>query len=160
MIFDETVSQSFYWGSVEKMKNSFIFFGACFDQNDRKNYREETMRFIFKMIVPLLFFVSNTFAAEATVEVGTAIEKYEVAGKEASYTLEPNSRLYAGVKVTFWRDGKQSSAVELKIPRSPYRTHAYWILKAGESGLWTVKVQDSNGNLLTSKDVPVKVTGN
>jgi len=123
-----------------------------------------------KFLLPALLLTTTAFAAgKADVKVGTAMEKYEVQGASDSFKVAPDTKLYAGTKVTgvendkvtvvFLKDGAEASKIELKIPRSPYRTHAYKTIRAGDSGNWTVKVLGPDGAELGSTDFKVEVSG-
>jgi membrane-associated protease RseP (regulator of RpoE activity) len=123
-----------------------------------------------KFLLPVLLLAAPAFAAgSATVKVGTAVEKYEVTGESAEFSVAPNTRIYAGAKVsgvegtkvTFvWtRDGKEVSKKELDVPRSPYRTHAYRTFRAGDTGSWTVRVVGADGTELGSSTFQVTVSG-
>jgi hypothetical protein len=123
-----------------------------------------------KFLLPALLLTTTAFAAgKAEVKVGTAIEKYEVTGSSDTFKVAPETKLYAGTKVTgvendkvtvvFLKDGAEASKVELKVPRSPYRTHAYKTIRAGDSGNWTVKVLGPDGAELASSDFKVEVSG-
>jgi hypothetical protein len=123
-----------------------------------------------KLLLPALLFTTTALAeGKADVKVGTAIEKYEVQGASDSFKVAPDTRLYAGTKITgvendkvtvvFLKDGAEASKVELKVPRSPYRTHAYKTIRAGDSGNWTVKVLGPDGTELGSTDFKVEVSG-
>lgn len=123
-----------------------------------------------KFLLPALLLTSTAFAAgKADVKVGTAMEKYEVQGASDSFKVAPDTKLYAGTKVTgvendkvtvvFLKDGAEASKVELKVPRSPYRTHAYKTIRAGDSGNWTVKVLGPDGAEIGSTDFKVEVSG-
>jgi hypothetical protein len=123
-----------------------------------------------KLLLPVLLLATPAFAqAKADVKVGTAIEKYEVQGASDTFTVTANTKLYAGTKVSgvendkvtvvFLKDGAEASKVELKVPRSPYRTHAYKTIRAGDSGSWTVKVLGPDGTEIGSTDFKVEVSG-
>jgi hypothetical protein len=123
-----------------------------------------------KLLLPALLLTTTAFAAgTADVKVGTAIEKYEVQGTSDTFTVPANTKLYAGTKVSgiendkvtvvFLKDGAESSKVELKVPRSPYRTHAFKTIRAGDSGNWTVKVLGPDGTELGSTNFKVEVSG-
>jgi hypothetical protein len=123
----------------------------------------------WKLLLPALFLTTTALAAgKAEVKVGTAIEKYEVTGASDSFKVAPETKLYAGAKlsgvdekvtIVFLKDGAEASKVELKVPRSPYRTHAYKTFRAGDSGNWTVKVMGPDGAELASSDFKVEVSG-
>lgn len=121
-----------------------------------------------KYLLPALLLTTTAFAAgSADVKVGTGVEKYEITGTSDSFTVAPNTRIYAGTKVTgvdngtvsvVWsKDGKEVSKTELKVPRSPYRTHAYRTFRAGDSGAWTAKIIGADGTELGSSSFQVTV---
>jgi hypothetical protein len=126
-------------------------------------------RTALKFLLPCLLLTTTAFAASADIKVGTAIEKYEVTGASDTFKVAPDTRVYAGTKVTgvendkvtmVWeKDGKEASKTELKVPRSPYRTHGYKTLRAGDSGSWTVKVLGPDGAELGSAKFTVEVSG-
>jgi hypothetical protein len=120
-----------------------------------------------KLLLPALLLTTTAYAAEATVKVGTGVEKYEVTGSSDSFTVAPNTRIYAATKLTgvepgtvnvVWsKDGKEVSKTELKVPRASYRTHAYRTFRAGDSGAWTAKVVGTDGTELGSTSFQVAV---
>ncbi|WP_375770646.1 DUF2914 domain-containing protein [Archangium gephyra] len=120
-----------------------------------------------KLLLPTLLLTTTAYAAEATVKVGTGVEKYEVTGTSDSFTVAPNTRIYAATKLTgvepgtvniVWsKDGKEVSKTELKVPRASYRTHAYRTFRAGDSGAWTAKVVGTDGTELGSTSFQVQV---
>ena len=120
-----------------------------------------------KVLLPTLLLTTTAYAAEATVKVGTGVEKYEVTGASDSFTVAPNTRIYAATKLTgvepgtvnvVWsKDGKEVSKTELKVPRASYRTHAYRTFRAGDSGAWTAKVVGTDGTELGSTSFQVQV---
>ena len=125
-----------------------------------------------KLMLPVLLLTTTAFAAgKADLKLGTAIEKYEVKETSDSFKVAPDTKIYAGAKVSgvengtvtmvFSKDGspESESKVELKIPRSPYRTHAYKTIRAGDSGNWTVKVVGPDGAELGSANFKVEVSG-
>lgn len=123
-----------------------------------------------KLLLPALLLTTTAFAAgNADVKVGTSIEKYEVQGASDTFTVPANTKLYAGTKVSgvenekvtvvFLKDGAEASKVELQVPRSPYRTHAYKTMRSGDSGNWTVKVLGPDGSELGSTSFKVEVSG-
>ncbi|WP_224245734.1 DUF2914 domain-containing protein [Hyalangium gracile] len=124
----------------------------------------------WKFLLPCLLISTAALAAgKADVKVGTAIEKYEVMGASDTFKVSPETKLYAGTKVSgiendkvtvLWqKEGKDASKVELKVPRNPYRTHAYKTFRAGDSGAWTVKVVGPDGTELGSANFQVDVSG-
>lgn len=121
-----------------------------------------------KYLLPALLLTTTAFAAgSADVKVGTGVEKYEITGASDSFTVAPNTRIYAATKLTgvepgtvnvVWsKDGKEVSKTELKVPRSPYRTHAYRTFRAGDSGAWTAKIVGADGTELGSSSFQVTV---
>jgi hypothetical protein len=105
----------------------------------------------------------------AEIKVGTSIEKYEVGGASDNFTIPPETKLYAGLKVSgvvdanvtvvFFKAGAEVNRIALKMPRTPYRSHAYTVVHAGGSGDWTVKALGPNGNEIGSAAFKVTVTG-
>jgi len=92
--------------------------------------------------------------AGAEVKVGTAVEKMELQGEATSFKVAAGTKIYAWTKVTGAADstitvvfskGDRTSKQELKVPRSPYRTHAYRTFRTGDDGSWTVKVLAADG---------------
>ncbi|HVG58875.1 MAG TPA: DUF2914 domain-containing protein [Hyalangium sp.] len=123
-----------------------------------------------KLLLPALLLTTTAFAeGKADVKVGTSIEKYEVQGASDTFTVPANTKLYAGTKVSgvenekvtvvFLKEGTEASKVELQVPRSPYRTHAYKTMRAGDSGNWTVKVLGPDGTELGAATFKVEVSG-
>jgi hypothetical protein len=123
-----------------------------------------------KFLLPALLLTTPAFASgKADVKVGTSIEQYEVQGVSDSFQVAPDTKLYAGTRLTgvendtvtvvFLKNGAEASRIELKVPRSPYRTHAYKTIRAGDSGSWTVKVLGPDGAELGSTDFQVEVSG-
>jgi DUF2914 family protein len=120
-----------------------------------------------KLLLPTLLLTTTAYAAEATVQVGTGVEKYEITGASDSFTVAPNTRIYAATRLTgmepgsvnvVWsKDGKEVSKTELKVPRASYRTHAYRTFRAGDSGAWTAKVVGADGTDLGSTSFQVQV---
>lgn len=121
-----------------------------------------------KSVLPALLLTTTALAAaSADVKVGTGIEKYEITGASESFTVAPNTRIYAATKLSdvapgtvmvIWsKDGKEVSKTELKVPRSPYRTHAYRTFRAGDSGAWTAKIVGADGTELGSASFQVQV---
>ncbi len=90
----------------------------------------------------------------AEVKVGTAVEKMELQGEATSFKVAAGTKIYAWTKVTGAADstitvvftkGDRTSKQDLKVPRSPYRTHAYRTFRTGDDGSWTVKVLAADG---------------
>jgi hypothetical protein len=86
-----------------------------------------------------------------------------------SFKVAPNTRLYVSTRVTgvdngavniVWsKDGKEISKTELKIPRSPYRTHAYRTFHTGDSGAWKATLVGADGAELGTSSFTVDVSG-
>ncbi len=123
-----------------------------------------------KYLLPALLLTTTAFAAgTAEVKVGTAVEKYQVVGASDSFTVAPNTRLYAAAQISdaevgtltvVWsKDGKEVSKTELKVPRAKYRTHAYRTFRAGDSGAWTAKFVGMDGAEMGSATFQVTVSG-
>ncbi|HYO71644.1 MAG TPA: DUF2914 domain-containing protein [Archangium sp.] len=120
-----------------------------------------------KLLLPSLLLATTAYSAEATLKVGTGVEKYEVTGASDSFTVAPNTRIYAATKLTgvepgtvnvVWsKDGKEVSKTELKVPRASYRTHAYRTFRAGDSGAWTARLVGADGAELASTSFQVTV---
>ena len=85
----------------------------------------------------------------AELKTGTAVEKMEIVGETADFKVASGTRIYVWAKVIGAADttvtvvftmGDKTSKQELKVPRSPYRTHAFRTFRKGDEGEWTVKV--------------------
>ncbi len=92
---------------------------------------------------------STAIRPHAELKLGTAVEKLEIVGETADFKVAAGTRIYVWAKVMGAADstvtvvftkGDKSSKQELKVPRSPYRTHAYRTFRKGDEGEWTVKV--------------------
>ena len=109
--------------------------------------------------VPLILTVALVARAQVTkpsaeLKVGTGVEKMELQGEATSFTVAPDSKLYAWTKVTGAKDttvaivfnkGDKTFKKELKVSSSPYRTNAYRTFRKGDEGSWTVKVVAADG---------------
>ncbi len=122
----------------------------------------------WKFLLPALLLTTSALAAgTADVKVGTGVEKYEITGASDTFTVAPNTRIYAATKlsgmepgtvtVVWSKDGKEVSKTELKVPRANYRTHAYRTFRAGDTGAWTAKVVGTDGTELGSTSFQVQV---
>jgi hypothetical protein len=103
--------------------------------------------------------------ASAEVKVGTGVEKMELQGESASFKVAAGTKIYAWTKVAGAADssitvvfskGDRTSKMELKVPRSPYRTNAYRTFRKGDEGSWTVKVLAADGAELGKADFTVE----
>lgn len=130
-----------------------------------------------KRILPVLVAVSVLLAGGlvaraqavkpgAEVRVGTGVEKMELQGEAASFKVAAGTKVYAWTKVTGAADstitfvfakGDKTSKQELKVPRSPYRTHAYRTFRKGDEGAWTVKVLAADGAELGKAEFTVEL---
>ncbi|HEU4952653.1 MAG TPA: DUF2914 domain-containing protein [Holophagaceae bacterium] len=106
-------------------------------------------------------------APTADVKTGLGVEHYELTGAATEFKVAPDTKIYAWAKVTgvtdgtvtvvFLKDGQEKARQELKVPHSPYRTHAYRTFRKGDGGAWTVKVIGADGTALGSADFKVEV---
>lgn len=104
--------------------------------------------------------------ASAEVKVGTAVEKMELQGEAASFKVAAGTKIYVWTKVAGAADstitvvfskGNKTSKQELKVPRSPYRTHAYRTFRQGDEGSWSAKVVAADGTELGSTTFSVEI---
>ncbi|HET8715507.1 MAG TPA: DUF2914 domain-containing protein [Holophagaceae bacterium] len=103
----------------------------------------------------------------AEVKAGLGIEHYELTGAATEFKVAPGTKIYAWSKVSgitdgavtlvFLKDGQEKARQELKVPHSPYRTHAYRTFRKGDGGAWTVKVIGADGSALGSVDFKVEI---
>ena len=104
-------------------------------------------------------------APSAEVKTGLGVEKYELTGASSDFKVAPDTKIFMWAKVTgvtdgtvtavFLKEGKEMSKQDLKVPHSPYRTHAYRTFRKGDDGAWTVKVVGADGAMLGSADFKV-----
>ena len=102
------------------------------------------------MLLPALLSAQTTaIRPHAELKTGTAVEKMEIAGEATGFKVAAGTRIYVWAKVmgaanttvTFvFNKGDKTSKQELKVPRSPYRTHAYRTFRKGDEGEWTVRL--------------------
>lgn len=104
--------------------------------------------------------------ASAEVKVGTGVEKMELQGEATSFKVAAGTKVWAWTRVTgaadstvtvVFANGDRTSKQELKVPRSPYRTHAYRTFRAGDAGSWTVKVLGADGAELGKAEFTVEI---
>ena len=97
----------------------------------------------------MLMAQSTPIRPHAELKTGTAVEKLEIVGEASEFKVAAGTRIYVWAKVMGAADttvtavftkGDQTSKQELKVPRSPYRTHAYRTFRKGDEGEWTVKL--------------------
>ena len=106
-------------------------------------------------------------APAAEVKAGLGVEHYELTGAATEFKVAPDTKIFVWAKVTgvtegtvtvvFLKDGQEKGRQELKVPHSPYRTHAYRTFRKGDGGAWTVKVIGADGTALGSVDFKVEV---
>lgn len=106
-------------------------------------------------------------APHAEVKVGTGVEKMALQGESATFKVASGTKLWvwtkvagaadSSIQVVFEKDGKAVSQQALKVPRSPYRTHAYRTFRTGDSGTWTAKVRTEAGAELGTATFTVTV---
>ena len=124
-------------------------------------------RILFALALPAFLMAAD--APKAEVKMGTGIEKFELTGESADFKVAPDTKIHAWVKVTGITDGavtvvflkgdKEMSKQDLKVPHSPYRTHAYRTFRKGDDGAWSVKVVGADGAALGSADFKVAIEG-
>ncbi|HET8901801.1 MAG TPA: DUF2914 domain-containing protein [Holophagaceae bacterium] len=122
-------------------------------------------RALILLSIPALLCAQD--APKAEVKTGLGIEKYEVTGESSDFKVAPDTRIHAWVRVTgitdgsvtvvFLKGGQEKSKQDLKVPHSPYRTHAYRTFRKGDDGAWTVKVVGADGAALGSADFKVAI---
>jgi len=108
---------------------------------------------------------ATSLKPHAEVKVGTAVEKMEVVGEATDFKVPAGTKIYAWTKVwgagdtatLVFSKGDASTKVELKVPHSPYRTHAYRTFRQGDGGSWTVKVLGADGTELGSASFTVEI---
>lgn len=102
----------------------------------------------------------------AELKTGTAVEKLEIVGETSDFKVAAGTRIYVWAKVlgaadstvTFvFSKGDRTSKQELKVPRSPYRTHAYRTFRKGDEGEWTVKLMGDQEAVLGSATFKVDI---
>lgn len=116
------------------------------------------------LLLPSLLLAQDKPHAE--LKTGTAVEKMEVVGESSDFKVPAGTRIFVWAKVTGAADstvtvvfskGDKNSKQELKVPRSPYRTHAYRTFRQGDDGEWTVKLLNDQNAELGSATFKVEV---
>ena len=125
-------------------------------------------RALILFFVPALLAAQAPEAAKAEVKTGLGIEKYELTGAASDFKIAADTKIYAwarisgitdgSVTIVFLKDGQEKSKQDLKVPHSPYRTHAYRTFRKGDDGAWTVKVVGADGALVGSTDFKVAIS--
>lgn len=105
--------------------------------------------------------------ASAEVKVGLKVDQMTIQGESGNFSIPAGTRIFMWTKVSgsaessvqavFEKGGKEVFKQELKVPRSPYRTHAYRTFRTGDGGAWTVKVVGANGEVLGKAEFTVEV---
>ena len=101
----------------------------------------------------------------AEVKVGTAVEKMELTGEASDFKVPAGTKLFVWTKVweagdsatVVFLKGKATTKVELKVPHSPYRTHAFRTFHKGDDGSWTAQVLAADGTELGSAAFTVEI---
>ncbi len=93
----------------------------------------------------------------ADLKVGTGVEQWELTGASERFEVAPDTKLYlwtrvkgleeGTVTVRFEKEGREATTIPLKVPKSPYRTHAYRTFRAGDDGEWTVRILNGEQEL-------------
>jgi hypothetical protein len=119
------------------------------------------------LLMPSLLMAQGTpIRPHAELKTGTAVEKMEIAGESSDFKVASGTRIFvwanvmgaADTTVTFvFSKGDKTSKQELKVPRSPYRTHAYRTFRKGDDGEWTVKLIGDQEAVLGSATFKVEV---
>ncbi|HJV47754.1 MAG TPA: DUF2914 domain-containing protein [Geothrix sp.] len=119
------------------------------------------------LLTPSLLVAQATpIRPHAELKTGTAVEKMEIVGEASEFKVPAGTKIYAWAKVmgaadtnvTFvFSKGETSSKQELKVPRSPYRTHAYRTFRKGDEGEWTVKLMGDQDAVLGTATFKVEV---
>lgn len=119
------------------------------------------------LLIPSLLVAQGTpIRPHAELKTGTAVEKMEIVGESSDFKVASGTRIFvwanvmgaADTAVTFvFSKGDKTSKQELKVPRSPYRTHAYRTFRKGDDGEWTVKLIGDQEAVLGSATFKVEV---
>jgi len=114
----------------------------------------------------LLLAQATAIRPHAELKTGTAVEKLELVGESASFKVAAGSKIYVWAKVMGAADttvsfvfskGDKTSKQALKVPRSPYRTHAYRTFRKGDEGEWTVTLIGAQEAVLGSATFKVEL---
>jgi len=114
----------------------------------------------------LLLAQATAIRPHAELKTGTAVEKLEITGESSAFKVTAGTRIYVWAKVmgvadtavtVIFSKGDKTSKQELKVPRSPYRTHAYRTFRKGDDGEWTVKLIGDQEAVLGSATFNVEI---
>jgi hypothetical protein len=92
--------------------------------------------------------------APAGVSVGLAAEKNEIVKPETAFTINGDTKIYAGAKVTgaagdytlaFKKGDKVAYEKKIAVPSTPYRIWAWKTFRKGDAGDWTAVVTGPGG---------------
>lgn len=122
-------------------------------------------RSLILLSLPALLAAQSPAAPKAEVKTGLGIEHYELTGAASDFKVAADTKIYAWTKIdgiqdgtvtiVFLKAGQAVSKQELKVPHSPYRTHAYRTFRKGDGGAWMVKVIGADGLELGSSSFTV-----
>ncbi|NWJ39488.1 MAG: DUF2914 domain-containing protein [Geothrix sp.] len=123
--------------------------------------------FLATLLCPTLLLAQGTpIRPHAELKTGTAVEKMEIVGESAAFKVAAGSKIFVWAKVmgaadttvTFvFTKGDKTSKQALKVPRSPYRTHAYRTFRKGDEGEWTVTLIGDQEAVLGSATFKVEL---
>jgi hypothetical protein len=127
---------------------------------------EEPVRALaLSLLIPAALIAQDKPAAD--VKVGTGVAKMEIEGEAKAFSVAPDTKIWVwtkvsgmadkGISVVFEKGGKAVFKQELKVARSPYRTHAYRTFRAADAGNWTAKVVGEDGAVLGSTEFTVEI---
>lgn len=119
------------------------------------------------LLGPTLLLAQGTpIRPHAELKTGTAVEKMELLGESAVFKVAVGTKIFVWAKVmgaadttvTFvFTKGDKTSKQALKVPRSPYRTHAYRTFRKGDEGEWTVTLIGDQEAVLGSATFKVEL---
>jgi hypothetical protein len=102
-------------------------------------------------------------AAAAALTVGLAAEDNDIKDPQTSFTLEGDTKIYAGGKVTgapgdytlaFRKGEKTAYEKKISVPSTPYRVWIWKTFRNGDAGDWTA-VLTGPGGVSSSADFKV-----
>lgn len=102
----------------------------------------------------------------AAVNVGLAAENNEVKDPKTSFSLEGDTKLFAGAKVAgapgdytiaFKKGDKTAYQRKLTVPSTPYRIWTSKTFRKGDAGDWTVVITGPDGAVVASTDFRVEI---
>jgi hypothetical protein len=93
-------------------------------------------------------------AAPAGVSVGLAADKNEVVKPETAFTIDGDTKIYAGARVTgaagdytlsFKKGDKVAYEKKIAVPSTPYRVWTWKTFRKGDAGDWTAVLTGPGG---------------